>query len=129
MKTQNYFMSGIRVLGKARVKEGKEEEECVELILCAKQFIHTHTHTHTVSIHKPLRGQDLGPHFTLRAAEALRSEVPSPLVKEHMGSSPGVRTQLCLTSRPWKFRAKCPPLLSRDGGLHFPPALGSGPPW
>ena len=47
MKTQNYFMSGIRVLGKARVKEGKEEEECVELILCAKQFIHTHTHTHT----------------------------------------------------------------------------------
>lgn len=43
MKTQNYFMSGIRLLGKARVKEGKEEEECVELILCAKQFTHTHT--------------------------------------------------------------------------------------
>ena len=51
MKTQNYFMSEIRVLGKARVKEGKEEEECVELILCAKQFTHTHTHTHTHSLY------------------------------------------------------------------------------
>lgn len=36
-------MSGISVLGKAGVEQGKEEEEFVELILCAKQFTHTHT--------------------------------------------------------------------------------------
>ena len=51
MKTQSYLMSGISVLGKAGVEQGKEKEE-FDLILCAKQF--THTHTHTVSIHKPL---------------------------------------------------------------------------
>ena len=92
MKTQSYLMSGISVLGKAGVEQGKEEEE-FEIILCAKQFTHTHTHTHThtVSIHKPLRGWDLEPHFTSSAAKASRREVPCPLVKEHMGSSPGVR--------------------------------------
>ena len=41
-------MSGVSVLGKSGVEQGKEEEE-FELILCAKQFTHTHTQTRSLS--------------------------------------------------------------------------------
>ena len=91
MKTQSYLMSGISVWGKLEWNRGKKRKNLSLYCVPNSSHTHTHTHTHTVSIHKPLRGWDLEPHFTSSAAKASRREVPCPLVKEHMGSSPGVR--------------------------------------
>ena len=132
MKTQSYLMSGVSVLGKSGVEQGKEEEE-FELILCAKQFTHPHTHTpptHTHGLYPQTPSRlGLGTSLHQQSHQGLKERGPLPFGQRAHGQQPWGQNQICLTSRPWNFRAKCPPLLSRDGGVHFPPALGSGPPW